>query len=146
MLIRRSISIYFARQEKFSAPHLAHLIHQSRSQPGIKEFVWHQRDSRQPFTLRSRSCKNAKCARVCEVAIAFLHGNLLLHPRNEGASSMRRSIPKLAIILILTAANSAPSRAEEKMVVDMGKLTCGELNKLGISGLCRRDDVAERLL
>ena len=59
---------------------------------------------------------------------------------------MRRSIPKLAIILILTAANSAPSRAEEKMVVDMGKLTCGELNKLGISGLCRRDDVAERLL
>jgi hypothetical protein len=44
---------------------------------------------------------------------------------------MRRSISKLAIILILTAANSAPSKTQEKIVVDMGKLTCGELNKLG---------------
>ena len=44
---------------------------------------------------------------------------------------MRRSTSKLALILILAGASSAPSMAEEKMVVDMGKLTCGELNKLG---------------
>jgi acid stress chaperone HdeB len=37
----------------------------------------------------------------------------------------------LGIVLILATLHPAASIAEEKMIVDMRKLTCGELNKLG---------------
>jgi acid stress chaperone HdeB len=36
-----------------------------------------------------------------------------------------------AALVFLTTIMAAPSMAEEKMVVDMRKLTCRELNKLG---------------
>ena len=38
---------------------------------------------------------------------------------------------RLGIVLFLTTLHPAASIAEDKMVVDMRKLTCGELNKLG---------------
>jgi acid stress chaperone HdeB len=38
---------------------------------------------------------------------------------------------RLGIVLILATLHPAASIAEEKMVVDMSKLTCGELTKLG---------------
>jgi acid stress chaperone HdeB len=41
--------------------------------------------------------------------------------------TMSRAIILVAAMLSLTA----PARAEEKMVVDMGKMTCAELTKLG---------------
>lgn len=41
-----------------------------------------------------------------------------------------RSTSRLAIGFILMAATSEPSIAEDKMVVDMRKLTCTELTKL----------------
>src|SRR5215831_12950183 len=44
---------------------------------------------------------------------------------------MTRDISKLAVIIALAVASPTASLAEEKMVVDMKKLTCGELNKLG---------------
>jgi HdeA/HdeB family protein len=44
---------------------------------------------------------------------------------------MRRVAFKLVIIFVVGVTGSASSRAEEKMIVDMGKLTCNELNKLG---------------
>jgi acid stress chaperone HdeB len=40
-------------------------------------------------------------------------------------------ISRLGIVLTLAAICPAASFAEEKMVVDMRKLTCAELNKLG---------------
>ena len=40
---------------------------------------------------------------------------------------MKRIASRLGIILILATLNPAPSVAEDKMVVDMSKLTCGEL-------------------
>jgi acid stress chaperone HdeB len=43
---------------------------------------------------------------------------------------MKRAIFPI-VLALLTAVMSAPARAEEKMVVDMRRLTCRELNKLG---------------
>ena len=44
---------------------------------------------------------------------------------------MTRRTSNLVILLVAATAGSAPSMAEEKMVVYMAKMTCGELNKLG---------------
>ena len=44
---------------------------------------------------------------------------------------MTRIAYRLGIILALTTIHPTASIAEEKMVVDMSKLTCGELTKLG---------------
>ena len=44
---------------------------------------------------------------------------------------MIRAVPRLAAFVVLAMAMSTPSMAEEKMVVDMGKLSCRELTKLG---------------
>jgi acid stress chaperone HdeB len=49
----------------------------------------------------------------------------------EEQRSMRRLASELAITFVVTAMGASSSPAEEKMVVDMGKLTCGQLNKLG---------------
>jgi hypothetical protein len=39
---------------------------------------------------------------------------------------------KLAFVIAATlAVSSIPARAEEKMIVDMKKMTCGQLTKLG---------------
>ena len=35
------------------------------------------------------------------------------------------------VIAVLLAVSSIPARAEEKMIVDMKKMTCGQLTKLG---------------
>ena len=60
--------------------------------------------ARQPFCVEVSFLQERKHARVCEVAIAFLLANWFLHPRTK---------------------EQAPSRAEEEMIVDMGKLTRG---------------------
>jgi acid stress chaperone HdeB len=44
---------------------------------------------------------------------------------------MRQIAFTFSIILALSIESVGHVKAEEKMVVDMGKLTCGELNKLG---------------
>lgn len=48
-------------------------------------------------------------------------------PANARGRSMRRLLVATAIISSL----AAPAAAEDKMVVDMSKMTCGELTKLG---------------
>jgi acid stress chaperone HdeB len=44
---------------------------------------------------------------------------------------LRRISSRLGIILLLAMLTPATSIAEDKMVVDMSKLTCGELTKVG---------------
>jgi hypothetical protein len=51
-----------------------------------------------------------------------------------------------AIIVAVLSTCSTAVAAEEKMVVDMNNLTCGELTKTGFPGLRGGDNVAERLL
>jgi hypothetical protein len=45
--------------------------------------------------------------------------------------TLKRIASRLTTILVLAVLGPSDSIAEEKMVVDMSKLTCGELTKLG---------------
>lgn len=53
---------------------------------------------------------------------------------------------KLLVAIAILFSLGASAAAEEKMIVDMSRMTCRELTKLGFQDFCRNYHVAERLL
>jgi acid stress chaperone HdeB len=54
-----------------------------------------------------------------------------MSPAETEGHRLKRIVFRLGITLILATLNPAASVAEDKMVVDMSKLTCGEPTRLG---------------
>jgi hypothetical protein len=61
-----------------------------------------------------------------------LHLPLSIRPLPDAeADPLGKTMSRLTIAFAVLLSLAAPAAAEEKMVVDMSKMTCGELVKLG---------------